>query len=167
MTCIEGIDPGAHGAVSFIWPEIAKMKVYDLPTYKQFISGNDRLFADGVKLAALVRKHSPTYLYLENVHVMPNDGKVGAFSFGENKGTIKGVHQALDVPFEQVAPQSWQAAMHCPADPKKAVERAKMLFPNCIKLFTRSDKAESAMIALYGVLHQGHRLAAKLTILED
>ena len=162
MLCFEGIDPGAHGAVSFIWPETAQIAIYDLPILTRFVSGNDRRYVDGVALAELVRKHAPTYLYLEDVHAMPRDGIVGAFSFGENKGTIKGVHQALGIPFEQVPPQSWQAAMHCPADPKKAKARAAVLFPSCIKYFTRADQAESAMIALYGVLHQGHRLSQRV-----
>ena len=166
MICIEGIDPGAHGAVAFIWPEIAKMAIFDMPTSDEVTSWRTYTTTDGAELARIVRRHNPGVLYLEKVHSLPKDGAVGAFTFGEHNGTIKGVHQALGVKIERVTPQSWQAAMHASAKGKESKARAKSLFPACAHLITRVDKGEALMIALYGVLHQGHRMKARLTPLE-
>src|ERR1700757_4843073 len=107
--CIEGIDPGAKGAVAFIWPDEGRMHVVNLPVYK--VTGTARTFtyADGEGLADLVEQYHPTQLYLERVHSMPHDGPVGAFAFGDNFGTIKGVHNALRVSITPVEPGVWKA----------------------------------------------------------
>lgn len=160
--CIAGADPGSHGAVAFIWPDLGKLMVTDLPTFK--LSGSSRTFTycDGVGLADLLEKHTPVHTYLERVHSMPTDGAVGAFTFGNNFGTIIGVHAGLRIPLSQVTPSVWKSNLKVPADKKESTARAKALFPACSKLFTRGDKAEAAMIALYGLLHLGHVLKKRL-----
>jgi crossover junction endodeoxyribonuclease RuvC len=160
--CISGIDPGSKGAVAFIWPEDGFLDVFDMPVMKTLGTSRTITEADGVVLAALIRANDPISAYLEKVHSMPTDGTVGAFTFGDNNGTIKGVLAALDVPLTRIPPDVWKKNLRVPKVKDEARNRAKELFPACAHLFTRPDKAEAAMIALYGVMHQGHVLKKKL-----
>ena len=159
---IEGCDPGAKGAVAFVDPKRGWLYLHDLPVTKR--TGSSRVIteADGIRLASLVKFHNPLHLYLEKVSSSPQMGVAGAFSFGDNYGTIKGVHSALDVPMSFVAPQTWKANLKVPADKKEALARARQLMPGCSELFTRADKAEAALIALYGCFHSGNIVEKRL-----
>ena len=150
--CIAGIDPGSKGAIAFLYPRQGKLAVYGLPVTKVVGSSRTFTYADGAGLAALCRLHAPVKAFLERVHSLPGDGAVGAFSFGDNFGTIKGVLGTLGIETYQIEPSVWKKTMKAPADKALSRKRANDLFPECVKLFTRADKAEAAMIALYGSL---------------
>ena len=162
--CVAGVDPGSNGAVAFLYPEEGWLCVYDMPVFK--VDGTKRTFtyADGIGLADLIEAHNPVHTYLEKVHAMAGDGLVGAWSFADNFGTIKGVHAGLRVPLTQVPPQVWKKSLRVPADKKQSSSRARELFPACSSLLTRSDKAEAAMIGLYGLLHLGHAATKRFGI---
>jgi hypothetical protein len=160
--CISGIDPGSKGAIAFVWPEDGLFDVYDLPVIKT--EGSSRTFteADPIAIADLMRRHNPIHVYREKVHSMPTDGVVGAFTFGDNNGTIRGVLGALGIPVTPISPNIWKKNLRVPANKKDSTSRAKELMPACAGLFTRPDKAEAGMIALYGVMHLGHVLKKRL-----
>jgi hypothetical protein len=45
--CVAGMDPGSHGAVAIIWPDLGKLLSVDLPTYK--VTGTRSFtYCDGV-----------------------------------------------------------------------------------------------------------------------
>lgn len=152
--CFEGIDPGAKGAVSFLWPHECWLQVYDLPVTK--VVGTERTFTyvDAEALVDLIELHKPNKAFLERVHSLPHDGPVGAFSFGDNFGSIKGAH-ARRVDIKTVEPSVWKSNLKVTSNKQEAKARAKELFPRCVHFFTRPDKAEAAMISLYGVLSLG------------
>lgn len=49
-------------------------------------------------------------LACEDVHAMPGDGNQGMFKFGLDAGYVRGVCDALWIPFTLVTPQKWQKA---------------------------------------------------------
>lgn len=159
--CIEGIDPGADGALAFLWPTEGLLLVENMPVVREAGTSRTFTYVDGEKLTDLVRRHQPGLAYLERVHAMPRDGAVGAFSFGDNYGTVKGVHAALGVPVHRTEPATWKANMGVRADKSTSVARAKVLFPGCSAFFTRADRAEAALIALYGALRSGYRITRR------
>ncbi len=154
--CVEGTDPGAKGAIAFLYPDDGLLAIYDLPIAA--VTGSTRVFhdVDSVALADLLRQHDPVHGYLEKVHAFPGEGAVGSFSFGDNFGSIKGVHAGVGIPLTRVAPETWKKNLRVPKDKKQAVARARELFPACSLLFTRPDRAEAALIGLYGALNLGH-----------
>jgi hypothetical protein len=155
--CILGIDPGSKGAIACLWPEDGLLRVENVPVYKV---QRDRLhtYVDGVKLGTLLRELKPDVAWLEEVHSMPHDGHVGAFTFGDNFGSLRTALSVLGINTEMIKPSVWKANLRASADKNDSRKRADLLFPHCAALFTRPDKAEAAMIALYGALHMGCRL---------
>jgi hypothetical protein len=98
-------------------------------------------------------KHFPLdYATIENVQSTPNDGHVGAFTFGKVTGIAIGIFAGLDIPLASVAPAKWKMQMRVPADKKASKNRASELFPNCTAGWSREmdhGRSEAAIIALY------------------
>jgi crossover junction endodeoxyribonuclease RuvC len=148
MNNIVGIDPGNSGAISFITspdkPE--KMLYYKLDNTERDIW----FFIEELKL-----NYSPLFAYIEEVHSMPDQGIVGAFTFGKNYGFLIGLLTALKIPYEFVTPQKWKKEMRCIAPKgstkvqKKNIDKAaaQRLFPD-IKI-THAN-ADALLIAEYG-----------------
>jgi crossover junction endodeoxyribonuclease RuvC len=147
---IAGIDPGLNGAIA--WFDSGRLAgVDDLPTI-EVRKGRRRIDANA--LATLVRNIAPAHCYLEDVHSMPGDGKVQAFSFGRTAGVIEGVLAALKVPVTPCPPAQWKLALRVPAGKDGARARATQLLPGHSTLWQRKKddgRAEAAMIGLYGL----------------
>ena len=93
-----GIDPGKGGGVVFIRDkEIAH--AFKCPDSE---GGIVRLMKEEMK--GFRKKRA----IIEQVHSMPRDGVVSAFSFGRNYGTWLGILAALDISTVHVSPQKWQ-----------------------------------------------------------
>lgn len=161
--CISGFDPGSKGAIGFIDPINATLDVYDLPIMT--VSGGTRkhTYVDHVRLGAIMKLKQPIHSYTEDVHTTPQMGVVSAGTFMRNFGTLIGCHGPLEIPLSFVRPQVWKKTLGVPADKKEAVARAGELFPACVHLFTRPDRAEASLVALYGVLALGHKLTKRIT----
>jgi crossover junction endodeoxyribonuclease RuvC len=93
-----GIDPGKGGGIVFI---------------------KDREVAHAFKcpdseraMAILVKEETKGFrrkrAMIEQVHSMPRDGVVSAFSFGRNYGTWLGILAGLNINTSYVRPQVWQ-----------------------------------------------------------
>lgn len=147
MLYVIGIDPGGHGAIAFTSLDGTKRAVYAfndntehdvkgiIQYYKNFL---------GVELKA----------YIEEVHAMPKDGKVQAFSFGKNYGFWLGLLTALDVPYYPVIPLKWQNGLRLKLrkleykQKKNALKgHAQRLFP---MLSPTLDTADALLIAEFG-----------------
>jgi hypothetical protein len=134
MTTIVGIDPGAHGAIGMIQPDVC---VWDMP-------------ATPHDLATLLRTFDPrtTRVYVEAVHSMPGQGVSSTFKFGKGFGEILGVLAALDIPHTMVAPATWKTAMGLRGAEKAASKRlAQQLYG---RVASNEGKSEALLIATWG-----------------
>jgi hypothetical protein len=88
----------------------------------------------------------------------PNDGHVGAFSFGKVTGIAIGIAAGIEVPFSEVSPAKWKKDLQIPAAKDAAVYRASQIFPRCTGGWKRvmdHGRAEAALIALFNGINLG------------
>lgn len=138
MTYI-GIDPGKNGGLAILQGEEVQTFRYDRDTYRCVLSD-----LRGEKVVCC----------LEHVGVMPKNGSVSMFHFGENFGWLQGTLEAFGVPYELVKPQKWKKEFSVTADKNTSIEVCKRLFPgvNLIPPGCRKEHdgmAESLLMALY------------------
>lgn len=138
-----GIDPGKSGAFALISPGNEQVSVHDFTE-----------FNDVVKLLS---GYDIRHAFIEKVHAMPGQGVCSMFSFGENFGTWKGILIALQIPFTQVAPQTWKKSMlkDMPKEKSSSVQRCLQLYPQMVDSFKRKkdhNRADAILIASYGKL---------------
>jgi crossover junction endodeoxyribonuclease RuvC len=169
MSRVMGIDPGAKGGVALIDTEALTLAVSDIPVEA---ATKGRMLASSIGLASVFGACAPDYLFLEEVGVRPEEGAVGAFSFGRGFGRIEGVGAGFGVSVWLVRPQVWKAATHTPKDKTQAVTRAKQLFPSAHAAFhgvrggLKDGRAEAALIAFYGCLKLGLVPSKPLRLIE-
>lgn len=137
-----GIDPGISGGIAAIYPG----EVLASP----MIENEQDLFK-----YLLTFKRMPCFCILEKVwgHV-GGEGKPGAymFTFGQNYGSVRMALVAAGIPFEAVAPVSWQRSMRISPRKSKGVgretrpqfkrrlrEEAQRLFPSLNVTLGTSD----------------------------
>jgi crossover junction endodeoxyribonuclease RuvC len=137
---IIGIDPGKSGAIAII-PE--KSVIYTVTCPLSETEQDIFVWLNGCLC------FGECFCYIENVHSMPKQGVVSAFSFGRNFGFLIGLLTALKIPYEFVSPQKWQKALGCLSKGDKNVTKAaaQRLFPD-IKI-THSI-ADALLISEYG-----------------
>lgn len=163
---ILGVDPGSGGALAFLDVNNHRLSVIDTPTYLQDSNGKSKKFVDHVGVGKAIKQFSPDHAVTEKVHSSPQQGVVSAFSFGRSYGVILGVLGALCVPIIETPPSTWKRAMCVSADKEQTVRRATSLMPQCAPVFwTRkkdTDRAEAALLALYGAALLGHKFTQPL-----
>lgn len=150
-----GVDPGLNGAFAFIDIKACTLEVVDMPTVER---GGKR-HVDPIMVGAILNKHIPDQVYLELVHASPQMGVTSSFSFGRSSGILLGAAGAAGLPVKEVAPNIWKPRMGCSSDKKQTVGVASKLLPKCAgawKLVKHTDRAEAALIALYGAVIDGH-----------
>lgn len=158
MTRILGIDPGKSGGLALIDTEALTIAVTDMPVEA---ATKGRKLASTTGLSDAFAACAADYLFLEEVGVRPDEGAVGAFSFGRGFGRLEGIGAGFGLSVWLVRPQVWKAATHTPADKSQAVTRAKQLFPTAARAFLgprggeKDGRAEAALIAFYGCLKIG------------
>jgi hypothetical protein len=114
-------------------------------------------------------------LYLERSIAMPGQSAVSTAAIWEGQGIYRGIIGALQLPRTRVTPAEWKRDMRTNADKEGASLRAMELMPRCAELFCRPSsrakngmvyfdgRAESALIALWGVGDHRLSIGAKLT----
>lgn len=132
-----GIDPGKKGALAVIDGDKIDTFRFDKGTYR-----------------AVLSDIGEAVCCLEHVGVMPKNGSVSMFHFGENFGWIQGTLEAFGVPYELVKPQKWKKEFSVTADKNTSIEVCKRLFPgvNLIPPGCRKEHdgiAEALLMALY------------------
>lgn len=112
-----GIDPGKSGALMAINDrgKIVCSCPFGRDEYIHALSG--------------LSSHFNCKCVVEHVSAMPKQGCVSMFNFGENFGFIRGVLEALKIPYELVRPQKWKRVFSCTSDKNTSIEVAKRLFP--------------------------------------
>ena len=149
---ILGIDPGASGALTLLQPD-RSCRVIDLP----MLDVKPRRVLDLAALADIfddLAVHRPV-VWMELVGPRPTDGTVGAFSFGGMFWGLRSMIAAHRLVLELVAPVKWRRAVGLRAGDDKDASRARasQLLPHASRnwpLVKHHDRAESALIALYG-----------------
>ena len=154
-----GIDPGITGAVAVIRGD-GSYDVYDTPTYKD---GTKRIYAK-TKMAEMLLDilHEPGawpffQIVLEQVHAMPSDGKVSAFTFGRGVGIWEGIVAATAcIEPHCIPPQVWQKKVlpvggNYPTGKELNRMVAQELFPNAPLSRVRDhNRADALLLAEYG-----------------
>jgi crossover junction endodeoxyribonuclease RuvC len=167
MRFISGIDPGLTGAIAVLDFENFVLHIWDTPTVTVKVGDKERKRCDPDATVEAVRHFPIDYALIENVQSTPNDGHVGAFTFGKVTGIVIGVFAGLDIPLGSTNPAKWKMAMQVPADKKAAKYRASQLFPNCVAAWSREmdhGRAEAAIIALYAAITSGVLPTQKFTL---
>lgn len=158
MRYIGGIDPGLTGALAVLDFETFHLHLWDTPTVSVQVGDKTRKRCDVEGFVEAFLRFPIDYAVIENVQSTPNDGHVGAFTFGKVTGITIGIAAGLDIPLAGVAPAKWKMQMQVPADKEAAVLRASQLFPNCTAAWSRKmdhGRAEAAVIALYAAIQSG------------
>lgn len=143
---ILGVDNGVGGALTFY--DGVELLVYDMPTYK--IAKRNPI--DILRLIEIIKTNAPDHVYIEKL--TPYMGsKLSFFSMGHSEGLLLGVLTCLQIPYTLVRPNDWKKPMGCTKDKDAARQRASQLLPQFAHNWDRKkdiDRAESALIALYG-----------------
>ena len=143
---ILGIDPGVSGAVAFLYPNISRVSVYDVPT-----AGGE---IDAANLAVLIKQYKPAMAVIERVHAFKGQGVVSMFNFGRSYGDVRGVIGALAIPLHYVSPQKWKKHFGLSSDKDQSRMLAIRMFPACaenLKLKKHDGRAEACLLARYGL----------------
>jgi len=120
-----GIDPGKTGGIAWIdrgdtyAEKLTNMTERDI---WMLIEGlNDR-----------PENSANVFAMIEGVRSSPQMGVVSAFTFGRCCGGLRMALIASGIPFEEVAPGTWQRSLKCLSGGNKNVtkRRAQELFPN-------------------------------------
>lgn len=171
--CIIGIDPGLDGGiaeldergeiVSLVKPAVVKAKkgrnTYEVSALVRVIKG----FQDpDLPIHAFVEKQQPLPAMTKEGRKL--GGSIANFHRGYGFGIWQGILTALGIPFEPVAPMTWQGAMLADV-PKGDTKAASVLVATRIwpKVdFRRSEKGrkpdhglcDAALLALYGLRYR-------------
>lgn len=167
MRYISGIDPGLTGAVAVLDFELFHLHLWDTPTVTVRVGDKDRKRCEPEAYAKAIGHFPLDYATIENVQSTPNDGHVGAFTFGKVTGIAIGIHAGMGIPLAGVSPAKWKMQMRVPADKNDAKIRASQLFPNCATGWTRAmdhGRAEAAIIALYSAINLGLKPTQPFTL---
>jgi len=147
MLFVVGIDPGGHGAVSIVSLDGRDRVAYGFEKYTPHDLKNILNYYTeflGVSLTA----------FIEEVHAMPRDGKVQAFSFGKNYGFWLGLLTGLNIPYETVIPLKWQNGLKLRVRGLEYKQKKKELKGHAQRLFPSLNPTlgtcDALLIAEYG-----------------
>ena len=143
---IIGIDPGKGGGTAVI-SDKGKIKIYPCPREVKDMS---MLIAMCLNDVAAYR----TQVIIEKVWSFPTDGRMGAFSFGQNYGQWEGILHSHELEPRYITPKVWQSHFEIkkglPKDVRKRnlKELAKKKFPKTKGITLKT--ADAILIAVYG-----------------
>lgn len=145
MTAVLGIDPGVRGGLALLRPngEVDYVRGFQ-PHWDK------HEFVMALNCATdLLLLYQKSACFIENVGVMPSDGRRGAFTFGNVAGLIEGHVRTKGIAPEFVYPAVWQSKMSCLTRGDKNVtkRRAAELYPD--ENWTHAT-ADAVLIARYG-----------------
>lgn len=137
-----GIDVGKSGA-------FAILKDHEIQTYGKF---EPKAFINACYW--LSRQQEKTVCAIEKVGSMPHQGLVSTFTFGENFGWLKGVLEALEIPYQEIRPQTWKKEFGLNSKKEDSISVARQLFPdaNLVPEGHRKEDhnlAEALLLACY------------------
>lgn len=140
MIC--GIDPGAKGAIALLYPDYAE--IHDMPMLGKEVNGSE--------VARIFKEFTPDHIWLEQVNSF-GMGRTSAYNFGQGVGVLKGVFQAMQIPFTLVTPQKWKKSYGLSKEKDHSRLLVTRMFPDLADQFVRKKddgRAEALLIAKYG-----------------
>lgn len=154
---ILGIDPGLHGALAFVQliGGTPRVEVFDMPIVAKQVNNISRSRIDKPALAELIasRIHTLRCVVIEDVHALPKDGPVQAFTFGYGLGLLHGICQVYDLSVVNVPPHVWKSKYGLTSDKHKSRAVASRFFPHNASVWNRAKhdgRAEAALLGLLG-----------------
>jgi hypothetical protein len=153
-----GIDPGKHGGIV----SLTNGKLTTIDAMPSSIKEKYELFTM-LGFPNLIRKEL-TDVYIEQVHSMPSDGSVAAFSFGHHLGILDTILDLLGIDVHRVGPARWMDYFHLKRD--KEAKESKHFYKKRILELARSKcvlskkqqltlaTCDAYLIALYGYHQQ-------------
>jgi hypothetical protein len=148
-----GIDPGKEGAIAWMDEFRHGVEIHDCPRWPH--GDYNRL-----EMLELLRRSKELgsgtlVVMLEEVHSMPNDGVVQAFTFGRGYGYWEMACTSVGAKLTTVKPEVWKRSMLAGLAKGKqtSVDMAARLFPDICKLLRgpkgglRHDRAEAVLLA--------------------
>lgn len=156
-----GIDPGVSGAIAAL-ADGDPCAVFDMPVRTvQTANGKPWKEIDATALAAQLRgirlEHRGAYVSacVERVGARPGDGGTSAFRFGDSAGAIRGVLEALGIPYSRAIPAVWKRHFGLLGTEKDAArELAIRRFPSMAGQLARKKddgRADALLLALWAV----------------
>lgn len=177
-----GIDPGLSGAIGVITPDW--IDVYDIPTltiegkktrsrttgkikiHREYDVNECKKIINQTKVWA--KEHNENIeMWLENVHPMPDEGVMGAFSLGKGMMLWECSSRWADISLEKISPVKWKKKMMSGMlkDKDASIVKASQLFPTCTFRGPKGGKlhgrAEALLIAEYGRRESNYELDIK------
>jgi crossover junction endodeoxyribonuclease RuvC len=159
---IIGVDPGVTGALALVSRAGVLIDVADMPVLRDGAAG--RAAVNAPLLAELLARWHARGVACEYVGPRPQEGAVGAFSFGRCRGVVEGVAAALDLPIAFLTPPTWKRIVSIPPGKTGAKDAARSeairRWPNMAGHFARKrddGRAEAALIALAAILRDRRR----------
>lgn len=150
---ILGIDPGLHGALAFLTPNVG-VEVFDMPT---FLLGKKTAIDEHALSRILdARAREIDFALLEQQWARPTDGGPQGFKLGVNYGLLRMALASNFIPYAIVTPASWKRFLKLTGDKDSSRAMATRLLPREAHQWTRKKddgRAEAVLIALYGMSH--------------
>lgn len=121
-----GTDPGKNGGLAVLNATGAILDLF------KFTDATERdihtYFADAKEWG----RGEPVWAVIERVSASPQMGVTSAFTFGRGYGFLRGCLIGCGIPFDEVAPQTWQKLLGCRTGGDKNISKAKaqQLFPD-------------------------------------
>ncbi len=157
-------DPGLSGAICFV-QDGAVVELLDMPTRAD---GSNRE-VDVMAVCRRIDKYKPRHAIIENVQPMPSIpgadgvrrgmGAASSFRFGFATGQIRAVTVCYGMEVRLVHPISWKRwAGLKGSDKEQSRQKALQMMPGAVRwlgLKKDHNKAESLLLALYGLDHLG------------
>lgn len=166
MPKVAGIDPGIKGAIciaeyrQLIIGPVHLTNSYEMPKMK-----DNPKRVDVIALYKILKSHQLAFVSVERItggfsprgeHQSP----VAQFNFGMSYAAVLHTLELSGIPYSLTMPAVWkkQAGItkqnNGGVKPPKSMSKtvAQSLWPNAIKLLSRVDKCEAALIARHGVL---------------
>jgi len=153
---ILGVDIGAGGALAVLTDAGELVDVFDMPCLRD--GPAKRRTINAPLLAEIVYKSHADRAFVERVGPRPMEGAVGAFSFGDAKGVVRGCLAAAAIPTIFITPVTWKRVVGVPpGKDMKDMARSNAInrWPSKAQLFARKmddGRAEAALIGLAGLL---------------
>ena len=140
MTYYLGIDPGRQGALALLSVDTGAVNCIDMPDTTASL--HDTVAAFPIIKGCMIEK--PFYPQMIGV--------TNATKIAMAYGVLIGALQWRDIPFQEVPPKKWKAAMDISSSKSASREKAAQTFPAQSDLFKRvkdDGRAEAALLAIY------------------
>jgi crossover junction endodeoxyribonuclease RuvC len=166
---IMGIDPGLSGSIAVIDIDSkALIDLIDMPTYQTETKARVQGYfshLDMHKLSFEIDFYArlTCLAVVEAPGAMPKQGLGSTFTFGFTCGAITGVLAGHYIPSIPVPPATWKTAMGLVADKSSSFIKADQIYPQHKRewqLKKHHDRAESVLLAHYGLKHMSHLIEA-------